>query len=65
MCVCARSTSGGREGGGAGSVRHEDPEDSEGTRQQSFVHGLVQRQEENRQLLTGHRVLICLRLNEL
>lgn len=31
--VCLCSTSGGREGGGAGPVCHEDPEDPEGARE--------------------------------
>lgn len=39
LCVC--SPPGGREGGGAGSVCHEDPENPEGTWQQSSLYGLV------------------------
>ena len=41
VSVCIYSTSGGREGGGAGSVCDEDPEDSEGPWEQSPVYGLV------------------------
>lgn len=37
--VC--SASGGREGGGSRAVCHEDQENSEGTRQQGSVYGLV------------------------
>lgn len=44
----------GREGGRPGPVCDEDTEDSEGTRQQGAVYGLVQGQEEDRQLLSGH-----------
>ena len=55
VCVCVRSSSGGREGGRAGPVCHEDPQNPEGTWKQSSVHGLVQGQEEDRQLLTGYK----------
>lgn len=59
LSACLRSTSGGREGGGSRSVCHEDPENSEGTWQQSSVYGLVQGQEEDRQLLTGRTHRCC------
>lgn len=57
------SASSGREGGRPGPVCHEDTEDSEGTRQQGAVYGLVQGQEEDRQLLSGHTHFECFDLN--
>ncbi|XP_016156527.1 PREDICTED: guanine nucleotide-binding protein subunit beta-5 isoform X1 [Ficedula albicollis] len=47
------ASSGGRACGGAGAVRDEDEEDPEGPWKQSSLHGLVQRQEKNCQLLPG------------
>lgn len=52
--LCLSSASSGREGGRPGPVCHEDTENSEGTWQQSAVYGLVQGQEEDCQLLSGH-----------
>lgn len=55
--VC--SASGGREGGGSRAVCHEDQENAEGTWQQGSVHGLVQGQEEDCQLLAGQTPPRC------
>lgn len=56
---CPPSAPGGGAGGGPGAVCHEDQEDPQRPREQSALHGLVQRQAEDRELLAGTWRLLC------